>query len=67
MKKRTYIYSIITILAFGTLFAQKVKVSNAIKKYEKLSYVESRKELLELANRKDASPEVIEKLANTFY
>ena len=46
---------------------QKGKISSAVKKYEKLSYVASRNDLLELANREDASPEVIEKLANTFY
>lgn len=67
MKKRIYILSIITVFVFATSYAQKGKVSNAIKKYEKLSYVESRNELLKLANRDDASPEVLEKLANAFY
>ena len=67
MKKRIYILSILSALVFNTAFAQKVKASRAIKKYENLSYVESRNQLLELANTEDASPEVIEKLANSFY
>lgn len=67
MKKRTYILSVLTLFAFAVSFAQKGKVSSAIKKYEKLSYVESRNTLLELANKEDVSPEVLEKLANTFY
>lgn len=67
MKKTIYILTIITVFTFETSFAQKGKVSSAIKQYEKLSYVESRNDLLELANKEDASPEIIEKLANTFY
>jgi len=67
MKNRIYILTIITVFTFGISFAQKGKVSSAVKKYEKLSYVESRNDLLELANKEDVSPEVIEKLANTFY
>ncbi len=67
MKKTIYILSILSALVFNSSFAQKVKASRAIKKYENLSYVESRNQLLELANEEDASPEVIEKLANAFY
>ncbi|PQV45660.1 WD40 repeat protein [Jejuia pallidilutea] len=67
MKKRIYILTIIIVFTSGISFAQKGKVSSAVKKYEKLSYVASRNDLLELANKEDASPEVIEKLANTFY
>ncbi len=67
MKKRIYILAIITVFTSGISLAQKGKISSAVKKYEKLSYVASRNDLLELANREDASPEVIEKLANTFY
>lgn len=67
MKKRIYILTIITVFTSGISLAQKVKISSAVKKYEKLSYVASRNDLLELANKEDASPEVIEKLANTFY
>lgn len=67
MKKRIYILTIIIVFTSGISFAQKGKVSSAVKKYEKLSYIASRNDLLELANKEDASPEVIEKLANTFY
>lgn len=68
MKKHIYILSILSALVFNSSFAQKAKTSrSAIKKYENLSYVESRNELLEIANKEDASPEVIEKLANGFY
>lgn len=67
MKKRIYILAIITVFTSGISLAQKGKISSAVKKYEKLSYVASRNDLLELANKEDASPEVIEKLANTFY
>lgn len=67
MKKRIYILFILSALVFNSVLAQKIKVSRAIKKYENLSYVESRNQLLELANQEDASPEVIEKLANAFY
>jgi len=67
MKKRIYILSILSALIFNTAFAQKAKASSAIKKYENLSYVESRNQLLKLANKEDASPEVLEKLANAYY
>ncbi len=67
MKKRIYILSLLSALVFNSSFAQKRKASGAIKKYENLSYVESRNQLLELANEEDASSEVIEKLANAFY
>ena len=67
MKKRIYILSILSALVFNSSFAQKAKTSSAIKKYENLSYVESRNQLLELAKEEDVSSEVIEKLANAFY
>lgn len=67
MKKRIYILSVLTIFVFGFSNAQKGKVSSAVKKYDKLSFIDSRSDLLELANEDDASPEVLEKLANTFY
>ncbi|GGD02185.1 OmpA family protein [Hyunsoonleella pacifica] len=67
MKKRIYILSVLTVFMFGVLNAQKGKVSTAVKKYDKLSYVDSRAILLELANKEDASFEVVEKLANAFY
>ena len=67
MKNRIYILSILSALVFSTSFAQKGKISSAVKNYENLSYIESRNKLLELANKKDVSPEVIEKLANAFY
>jgi len=67
MKKTIYILSILSALVFNSSFAQKAKASSAIKKYENLSYIESRNQLLVLANKADASPEVIEKLANAFY
>jgi len=67
MKKIIYILSILSALVFNTAFAQKAKASSAIKKYENLSYIESRNQLLKLANKEDASPEIIEKLANAFY
>lgn len=67
MKKRIHILSILTILTFGFSNAQKSKVSSATKKYNKLSYIDSRSTFLELANKEGASPEIIEQLANTFY
>ena len=67
MKKRIYLLSILSVLVFNSSFAQKRKSSRAIKKYENLSYIESRNQLLELANKEEASPQVIEKLANAFY
>ncbi|PWH82865.1 flagellar motor protein MotB [Algibacter marinivivus] len=67
MKKTIYILSILSALVFNTTNAQKAKASSAIKKYDNLSYIESRNQLLELANKEDASSEVIEKLANAFY
>ena len=67
MKKRIYILSILSVLVFNSSFAQKRKAYSAIKKYENLSYVESRNQLLELANKENPSSEVIEKLANAFY
>lgn len=67
MKKRIYILSILSVLVFNSSFAQKAKTSSAIKKYDNLSYVESRNQLLELAKEEDVSSEVIEKLANAFY
>lgn len=67
MRKRIYLVSILCVFVFGTSFAQKNKISTAIKKYENLSYVESKKQLLELANKEDASADVIGKLANAYY
>ncbi|XMO87118.1 OmpA family protein [Algibacter sp. AS12] len=68
MKKQIYILSILGALVFNCAFAQKVKSSRkAIKKYENLAYVDSRNQLLKLANQDDVSPDVIEKLANSFY
>lgn len=67
MKKSIYIIAIITVFTSGILSAQKGKVLSAVKKYNKLSYVDSRSELLELANKENPTIEVIEKLANTYY
>lgn len=67
MKKSIYIVAIITVFTSGILSAQKGKVLSAVKKYNKLSYVDSRSELLELANKENPTIEVIEKLANTYY
>lgn len=67
MKKRIYILSILSALVFNVSFSQKARVFNAIKKYDKLSYVDSISELLELASEEDAPAEVIEKLANAYY
>lgn len=67
MKKTIYIITIAAIFTSGMLSAQKAKVSNAIKQYDKLSYIDSRSTLLELANKENPKPEVIERLANTYY
>jgi len=67
MKTLNPLLLILTVFSFSFSFAQKGKVSSAIKKYENLSYVESTNILIELANKEDASPEIIEKLANAFY
>jgi outer membrane protein OmpA-like peptidoglycan-associated protein len=67
MKRTIYIITLVTIFTSGISFAQKGKVASAIKKYDKLSYVDSRSALLKLANKENPSPEVIEKLANAFY
>ncbi|WP_298556757.1 OmpA family protein [uncultured Algibacter sp.] len=68
MKKHIYILSILSALVFNSSLAQNEKKSRAaIKKYDNLAYVDSRNQLLELANQENASPDIIEKLANTFY
>ncbi|MFV9550567.1 OmpA family protein [Algibacter sp. PT7-4] len=67
MKKTIYILSIISALVINSAYAQKAKASSAIKKYDNLSYIDSRNQLLELANKDDVSPEVLEKLANAYY
>lgn len=64
MKKRIYILSILSALVFTSVSAQKGK---ALKNYEKLSYIDSRDQLLELASKDNVSPEVFEKLANAYY
>jgi outer membrane protein OmpA-like peptidoglycan-associated protein/tetratricopeptide (TPR) repeat protein len=67
MKKRIYIIAILSALVFNSAFAQKAKTSRAIKTYDNLSYKASIDKLLELVNKEDALPEVIEKLANAYY
>jgi len=64
MKKRIYILSLLTVFVFTSVIAQKRK---AVKTYDKLSYKDSRDQLLELVSKEDASPEVFEKLANAYY
>lgn len=67
MKKTIYILSVLSVLVFNSAFGQKVKVSSAIKKYENLSYAESKDKLLDIATKSDSSAVVIEKLANAYY
>lgn len=67
MKKRIYILSIVSFLSFNATFSQKAKIKSAVKQYEKLSYADSKSNLLSLANKGNTSLEVIEKLANAYY
>ncbi|WP_338357350.1 OmpA family protein [Yeosuana marina] len=67
MKKLTNILLILSFLVFNTVFSQKGKIYTAVKNYEKLSYAESKEQLLYLVNNGDVSFEVIEKLANAYY
>ena len=67
MKKRIFILSLLSTLVFNASFSQKITESKAIKKYDKLSYAESKKQLLELVNKGNTSVQVIEKLANAYY
>ncbi len=68
MRKITNILLALSFLVFNTVFSQKGKISTAVKNYEKLSYAESKEQLLYLINNnEDVSFEVIEKLANAYY
>ncbi|MFI1772296.1 OmpA family protein [Thalassobellus citreus] len=67
MKKRIYIVFILSLLIFNTAFSQKAKIKNAVKQYEKLSYANSKEELLGLANQENVSFEILENLANSYY
>lgn len=67
MKNTAYILFGLTIFMFGLSYGQQGKISTAVKKYDKLHYIASRAALLDLATKDDVSPEVIEKLANTYY
>ncbi|WP_346883955.1 OmpA family protein [uncultured Algibacter sp.] len=67
MKSKIYTLSVLMILMFNVSFSQKGKVKSTLNNYDKLSYVKSKKQLALLAEQKDKSPEIIEKLANSSY
>jgi outer membrane protein OmpA-like peptidoglycan-associated protein/tetratricopeptide (TPR) repeat protein len=67
MKKRIYIIAVLSALVFNSAYAQKAKTARALKSYDNLSYKESINKLLDLVKKDNASPEVIEKLANAYY
>ena len=67
MKSKIYTLSVLMILMFNVSFSQNGKVKSTLNNYDKLSYVKSKKQLALLAEQKDKSPEIIEKLANSSY
>lgn len=67
MKKRLFIISLITCLFVNLTFSQKEVISNAKKDYDKLSYVKTTEQLLELAENGNTSIEVLGNLANAYY
>ncbi|HIC31992.1 MAG TPA: flagellar motor protein MotB [Flavobacteriaceae bacterium] len=68
MKNKIIILTIFSLLSFSTFKAQDKGISaSAEKKYDKLSYVETTKELLKLVEDGNRTPEVLKKLANAYY
>lgn len=68
MKNKIILLTIFSLLSFSTFKAQDKGISaSAEKKYDKLSYVETTKELLKLVEDGNRTPEVLKKLANAYY
>ena len=68
MKNRYILSTLIIALSFNLTFAQNDGISSSTeKKYDKLSYVETTKELLKLIEKGNKTPEVYKKLANSYY
>ncbi|QCE40324.1 OmpA family protein [Psychroserpens sp. NJDZ02] len=67
--KNKYIFSTLIIaLTFTFSFGQNDGISRGVdKKYDKLSYVATTKELLKLVEKGNKTPEVYKKLANSYY
>ncbi len=68
MKHKIQIFTLVAAFSLSFSIAQNegIDVSND-KKYDKLSYVESTKELLKLVEKGNRTPEVLKKLANGYY
>ncbi|OUR92164.1 flagellar motor protein MotB [Flavobacteriales bacterium 34_180_T64] len=67
MKKRLFIVSVFAVLCIQVTFAQKGKIENAQKEYDKLSYVKTTETLLQLAEEGNTSIELLQNLANAYY
>ncbi len=68
MKNRYILSTLIIALSYTFTFAQNDGISTSTeKKYDKLSYVETTKELLKLVEKGNKTPEVYKKLANSYY
>jgi len=67
MKKRLIILSIFASLFINISFGQKGIIKSAQKKYDKLSYVKTTEQLLELAQNGTNSVDVLQNLANAYY
>ncbi|AUC75562.1 OmpA family protein [Olleya sp. Bg11-27] len=68
MKNKYILSALIIALTFTFSFGQDDGISTGIdKKYDKLSYVATTKELLKLVEKGNRTPEVYKKLANSYY
>ncbi|WP_347924682.1 OmpA family protein [Pontimicrobium sp. SW4] len=67
MKKRIYIIAAISTFVFNVAYAQKGKINNAQKQYDKLSYIKSVDALLKIVESGNSSTEVLNNLANAYY
>lgn len=68
MKNRYILSTLIIVLSLTFTFAQDDGISSKTeKKYDKLSYIETTKELLKLVEKGNKTPEVYKKLANSYY
>lgn len=67
MKNIKLLYLIILCLSTFSNYAQKAKVSNADKKYDKYAYIDAIKTYERVANKGYQSPEMFEKLGNAYF
>ena len=68
MKNKYILSTLIILLTFTFSFAQDDGISAGVdKKYDKLSYIATTKELLKLVEKGNKTPEVYKRLANSYY